>query len=234
MKTVIIYPLPFDNWQKFEQPVARFCDSFSAFPPGADYELWAMCCWGEPTDEVREWFYGTKTKFLPHYQGCDCISVHQAAAQTIEEAFLVCLSTRTYFHRAGWLKRLLDARATYGPGLYGAASSRETGHLHITNQLYAIDAADFRQYPWEINSREDAPLFEAGPRSITEMMAHYKRPCSVVFWDGVLTMEAALGYTNGFRDGNQEQMIAWNRHSDLWRDADEATRKQLTEAMLKG
>jgi hypothetical protein len=234
MKTVIIYALPFDNWREFAGPVHRFIESFKAFPPGADYELWAMCCWGEPINELRWDFYGIKTKFLPHYQGCDCIAVHQATAQTIDEDFLVCCSTRTYFHRAGWLKRLVDARAQYGPGLYGAASSRETGHLHITNQLYALDAEDFRSYPWEIRGRDDAPSFEAGPRSITNHMAELHQPCMVTYWDEILPIERALGYTNGFRNGNQEQMIAWNRHTDLWRDSDEDGRKRLTEAMLRG
>ena len=54
MKTKIILPLPFDDWNTFKPFIERFVKTFKQFSPGCDYELIAMSCWREPTDEERD------------------------------------------------------------------------------------------------------------------------------------------------------------------------------------
>lgn len=229
MKNVIVYPVPLDNWNpEFSLSVLRFYESFKEFPPGCDYELWAVACWGEPVDALRQGFYGIKTKWYSYYGACDCISVHQWAASQVEEAFLICMTTRCYFHRAGWLERFVSAREKHGVGLYGVSASFEQSP-HICNRAYALDAALFRDYPMEINGRKDAPSFETGPKSITCFVNALQMPCLQVRWDGIDQPQDWRKPENIFRRGNQEQCLVFDRHTDLYRDASEEEKIKLAK-----
>lgn len=227
MKTIIVYPIPFDNYWDFSGYIQRFAHTFRENPPGADYELWAMSCWGEPTDDVRETFYGIKTKFIPHYRGCDCISTHQAVAQMLDEAFLVCMTTRCFFHRPGWLARFVQAREKHGAGLYGASGSFEI-EPHICNRAYAIDAEELRCCPTSVESRQEAPAFEVGPRSITRHMLRTHRPCFQVTWDGDQDLLHCREPEGIFRRGQQNAMLVWDRHTDIFAEATPDEQKRLS------
>ena len=234
MKTVIILPVPFDAWSHFTvkietewwHTIERFASSFRSYPPGSDYELWAVGCWGKPTDEIRAWFYGIKTKWYEYYGPCDCISVHQWAASQIEEALLVCMTSRCYFHRSGWLERFVSATEKRGFGLYGASASFELSP-HICNRAYALDAGLLRQYPVEIKGRSDAPKFETGPQSITAFVSSLNLPCLQVTWDGIQGPQEWREPENIFRKGNQEQCLVWDRHTDIYRDAEPEEKLKL-------
>ena len=235
MRHVIVYPVPFDALDhEFESAVQRFIMSFQANPPGTDYELWAVGCWGEPTDFWRDSFYGSKVKWYSYYGPCDCISVHQWADSQIEEALLICMTTRCYFHRAGWLERFVSAREKHGVGLYGASASFENTP-HICNRAYAIDAGLLRDYPMEINGRKDAPAFETGPKSITAFVNAMNLPCLQVRWDGVDDPQhwRDPAHKGIFRRGQQNEMLVWDRHSDIYANATDYE-KILLERLTDG
>lgn len=72
MKPIIVYPLAMDAWEEFERFLYRFTYTFKEYPPGCDYELWCVCNWGAPDEEIRRRFRGTKTRFIEYYgHGCD-------------------------------------------------------------------------------------------------------------------------------------------------------------------
>lgn len=227
MRTIIVYPLPFNIWPQYEELVERFCQTFKEFPPGADYELQATCHWGEPTDKVRELFYGIKTKFVPYYRdGCQ-IGAQQAVAQMIDEAFIVGLTTHAYFHRAGWLERFLRVREVNGPGLYGTCSSLE-GRPHMRTNCYGMDANIWRGYPHPILSREDCSRFECGDLCLSD----WYRRCSgddpmIVYWDGNRGITGPV--VNGYRNGNQEQLLVWDRHTQMYADAGPDEKQKLED-----
>lgn len=232
MRTVITYPLPFDSWHTFTAEVGRFIDTFKHYPPGVDYELWAMCCWGEPNDPLREMFYGTKCRFVPYYfNGRDCGCAQFAAKMLDSNSLLVVTTTRTYFHKAGWLKQITDAREKYGPGLYGLCANREGYPLHICCRCYGIDSDDLSAYPHSINSREEGHAFETGA-GIPEGPAHVwmlnqGKVAKVVMWDGVYDEPDWFTPANRFRNGDQSNMLVWDKHTDVYRDSSPEEKRRI-------
>lgn len=232
MRTILVYPIPFNVWGQYSAYVKRFTDTFKEFPPCADYELWATCHWGEPTDEVRQWFYGIKTKFVPYYaNGCQ-VGAQQQVASTRENDFIIGITSHAYFFRAGWLDRFMKVREQYGPGLYGTCGSQE-GKLHMRTNFYGLDAEFWHAYPHEIETREDCSKFECGEWSLWDWfwdhMPHFFN--GVVYWDSVDPVEHQL--VNGYRDGNQEQLLVWDRHTDIWQNAQNQEKRRLAD-LAKG
>lgn len=230
MKTVITYPLPFDAWAEFEQYVRRFATTFRQHPPGADYELYAICHWGEPTDEVRSMFYGIKTRFTAYYRNGADLGGAQELAETLDDCFMVNMTSRCYFHRTGWLARFMEAREIHRQGLYGVSASFE--HLpHICTRAYALDCALFREWTkrnGEIRDRQDGPKFETSKNSITQLTLSLGLPAVQVLWDSEqLGPKHWREPENIFRRGNQEQCLCWDKHTDIYRDADADQKAKL-------
>ncbi len=233
MKTKVILPLPFDAWDTFEPFIERFVKTFKQFQPGCDYELIAMCCWGEPTDRVREMFYGIKAVFVPYMgDGADIGSAQHAAGLFGDDAFMVMMTSRCYFHREGWLKAMVDARIKHGSGLYGCSANHDTHRLHVCTRAYAMDAGDFKCYPHKIDSRLRGPLFEIGEANeygnLMEWMEKYqKKPSRLVFFDRVAERPDWFTVPNRFRDGDQSNMLVLDKHSDLFMGASDEEKALL-------
>lgn len=231
MRTVLVYPLPFNVWGTYEDYAKRFVRSLKLNPAEADFELWLTCHWGEPTDEVREWFYGTKAKFVEYYRdGCQ-IGAQQEVAATLENCFVIGITGHAYFHRAGWLKRFMGVREEYGPGLYGVCGSLE-GNPHLRTNFYGMDAEIWQKYPYGIHTREHCSRFECGDLSISDWFAKNSggKPI-VVHWDNVLSIEDRV--PNGYRDGNQEQLLVWDRHTDMYAEGTDEDKVRLSN-LAKG
>lgn len=232
MKPTIILPLPFDDWATFEPFVKRFVETFKQFPPSCPYQIHAVGCWGRPTDRVREMFYGTKTEFYFYANdGADIGSAQQATRFLDDDTFMVMMTSRCYFHRAGWLERLVEARKQHGPGLYGCSANHEGYRLHLCTRAYAMDAGDFKDYPIKIDSRLKGPMFEIGENNphgnLMEWMESKDRPSRLVFFDGVREKPDWFTAPNRFRHGDQSNMLVLDKHTDLWRDANDEQKLAL-------
>lgn len=146
---------------------------------------------------------------------------------------MLCLTTRCYFHRSGWLKRYVDARAKHGVGIYGGSASMEE-YPHICTRAYALDVGILGRWPGEVNRREDSPIMERGPRSLTAFCKANGWATCQVLWDSEQTnWREWRAPDNIFRRGNQEQMLVWDRHTEVYRDADAEEKKKL-EALTDG
>lgn len=233
MKTVIVYPLPFDAWDTFEPFVKRFAETFKQFPPGVNnYELWLMCCWGKPTEEIRQLFYGTKARFIDYPgHGCDLGAQQYASFHAVgrgyEDAFLICLTSRCFFHREGWGLRYQEARAKHGRGLYGSFASWESDKPHICTRGHALDAEMFRAYPHEILTREDGQKAEVGEWSLSDWFRKQELPLVQILWD-----EDNLAWNwrkpeGTFRRGEQNACLMWDKHTQAFADADEDEKLRL-------
>lgn len=227
MRTVLVYPIPFNVWDQYRPLVRRFARTFKEHPPGCDYELVATCHWGEPTDYVREWFYGIKTRFVPYYDnGCQ-IGAQFSVAGTMENAFIIGLTSHSYFHRAGWLERFMAvAEEENYKGLFGACGSCE-GRPHLRTNLFGMEADYWHAFPLAIQSRADCSRFECGDWSVADWFFQMTRKHPlVVHWDSVNSIKDRVA--NGYRDGNQEQLLAWDRHTEEYQNATEERRAELS------
>lgn len=230
MKVVLIYPLPFNVFSHYGPFAKRFADTFKQFPPEHDYELIVTCHWGEPTDGIRQEFYDIKTRFYPYNQdGCQIgAQQHAAIGADMYDVFVIGFTGHAYFHRSGWLRKIIEARNRLGPGLYGVCDSAEGGKLHVRTSCYGVDNWIFQQYPYFVQSREDCTKFECGEWCFSEWYEKFtKRAPVIVHWDSVVSPGERV--INGYRNGNQEQLLVWDRHTDLYRDADPNEKDRLAK-----
>lgn len=228
MKTILTYPIPLNLWPHYADQVKRFTVTFRQFEPGADYELRASYHWGELTDRIRRMFYGIKTCFWPYNEdGCDIGSAQVVACHSPKE-FIVAFPTHAFFHRGGWLKRLMEARKFYGPGLFGASASFEEAP-HVRTAGYGLDADIWHAYPHLITSREECSQFERGPKSITEFVSGHGMPAVQVTWDGFQELDSWREPLGIFRRGEQNAMLWWDRHTQIYSEADPDHKKVLED-----
>lgn len=235
----IVYPVPFDAWYEFYWFVQRFADSFREYPPGIDdYVVHAVCCWGEPTDFVRNLFYGIKTVFHVYNEDGADIGAAQWLAKRVIPAneLMLMMTTRCYLHRPGWLWWFKDAREKHGSGLYGTSANHDGHRLHLCTRGYAMDALEMATYPHIINSRAVGPKFEVGVDNpngnLLEWFESRGLPVMLLFFDGGATKENWFKVENRFRHGDQSNMLIWDKHSDLWLKASPEERARLTKSNL--
>lgn len=240
-KVHLTLPVPNETpevWATFKPFVERFLSTLNKFDPGSDYDLHLVRS-GDPwidsdlkLDEQRV------LPFIERYDGngWDIGAAQYMASQLSPSDLVVSFTTRSYFHRDGWLKALLDARNTFGPGLYGTSASNQIRH-HVCVRSYLLEVADFQDYPWTIDSRALGPCFETGVdyynsgrpwvKSITEHMASLCRPLKIVRFDGVFDTRESIGMKNGFRNGDQSEMLVWDKHSDIYAQANPYHKQEL-------
>lgn len=218
----IVIPVPLDVWDTYRPTVQRFCDTMRQFSPGAPFTLFAMCCRSDPDSEVREIFHGIPTEFA-RYDGTGCdIGSHQHAAFQLGDAFQVSVSTRTYFHREGWLAKMLEAHDYFGPGLFGTAVSRETGVLHFRTHCYGMESGYFRRYPYLVNSRNQTFAFEHGAfnHPVGSLLNWAKSQgdmaVACVYWDGAWREHEWFNRPDIFRTSSQSNLLVWDRHTELF------------------
>ncbi len=242
--TSIVYPLPLDNWELFEPDVMRFCETFRTFPPQADCRLIVMCCSRYPNHEEKRLFANLGVRVQFHrYDGAGYdIGAHQHFAHEAGNDFCVNISTRVYFHREGWLKKIMEARDYFGPGLFGTAASREVGHkvsrdrlrIHFRTHCYGIEASELREYPLLVNTRERGWMLEHGAFDHAEgtfLEWCQRRPqnaIACVFWDGAWRPEEWFDRPNQFRMGDQSNLLVFDRHTLLFESHDDGMKAFLT------
>lgn len=228
MKVLIVYPVPFDNWDEFEPAVRRFTNSFKACPPGCDYTLVAVGTWGEPTDDVRRMFYGIKTVWQPAYDNLYDSGCWQQVAQRVPEpqdTFLVCFTSRVWFHRAGWLNHLVSARQDLGSGLYSTSASQEGGRMHLCLRAFGVDARYLISYPERLDDRSKGWGFETG--KFADLVVREGGETHAVYWSGWYPWARAQAPDNIFRRGDQSNLLVFDRHSDLYAQADPEEKQRL-------
>lgn len=232
MKVALFYPLPFNLWHSYEDYVFRFSETFKNFPPEHDYALYLTCHWGTPTDRIRKMFYGLKAIYLD-YNGDGCqIGAQQNTALICPRDFFVGFTVHNYFHRSGWLKRMMEAREKHGPGLYGSSASLE-GSPHIRTAGYGMDRALWGKYPQSIDTRDACSRFENGDWSVTKFVTDQGLPAMQVTWDGEQSQEDWRKPDGVFRRGEQNAMLMWDRHTEIYSDA-EPEEKKLLEQLSDG
>jgi hypothetical protein len=223
---ILNYPLPLDNWPKFHLDVVRFTRTLWEFDAGEDYRLRVMCAWGVPDEYQRKLFGGIPTDFITYDgPGLDTGSAQFSADQMTENNFMVCFTTRHYFWKDGWLKRLCDARREFGPGLYGICANRETYPLHLCLRCFGIDSDDFKRYPFHINSKVRCHEWEV--YYALKWMRSLGHATKLVAWDGVWDELDWFTRPNRWRHGDQSNLLVWDAHSDHFAQADEAEKQRL-------
>lgn len=250
MKTVLIYCFPLDARETFEPFARRYVESYLKYPPGCEHELLVVFNNGYPTEQDAEIFWPIKnyTTVKIFSDGLD-IGCAQAVAEYLQDAadagdadgqfdFAVFSTSRVYFHREGWLKRLVEAREKYGDGLYGATGSYECPNgepekfpnPHMRTVLYGCNPKHMAElasiYP--VTDRASAHSFEAGDHNFSRWFKEKGMPVKMVTWAGEWD-EPYWRAPHGcfFRQSNQSNILCWDKWTDHYRDASPEEKRRL-------
>jgi hypothetical protein len=204
----------------------RFVESYQQCPPGIEHDLIVVSCKGALTEEARRLFAPLRCSFDEYFEGGWDIGAHQFMAGKVDSEFMVCCTSRTYFWKRDWLRRLVQAREQYGEGLYGSAGSYEIAP-HIRTCFYACNPRVFREYPHKIDTRTKGAHFERGKWNFTRWCQATGRKAWMVTWDGVYPEEEWRTPPNIFRRGDQSSLLAWDKHSLHYAGASQGQRREL-------
>jgi hypothetical protein len=218
-------PMPFP----YEVGHARFLDTYKKFTPKCPHDLIIVNC--GITKDVSP-FDDLANKYC-YYDGIgsDC-GTYQSVVSTLDYDLVLCLNSITYFWRPGWLEPFIEAASKLGPGVYGASGSYEN-NPHLRTPAIACSPSVIAKYPVFVNSRQEAIEFESGTRNFSLWAECSGYPSVMVASDGIYRREDWRMPANIFRRGDQSNVLIWDRHTDLYMNADSAT-KQSLEAAANG
>lgn len=213
-------PLPF-------MPSAmRFLNAYRQFKPKLKHDLCIVGCGGE----VDALFEEVAT-FYRRYDGdgYDC-GAYQAVGSKLKYDLVLGLNSHVFFWRDGWLEAFAKAYDVFGPGVYGASGSYERNR-HIRTPAIAFSPELMRKYPVKIDSRVAAEEAEGGPMNFTVWAQEQRKPTIVVAADGCYSLSRIRAIQNGFRRGDQSNMLILDRHSELYRNASLDQRRHLEQVV---
>lgn len=234
MKTTLAYLIPVGEWETYGPGAKKFALTYKQFPPQIEHELVVVCCNGPVTAALSAFFKDIANRYEPYYgAGQDC-GAAQSFARNCDADFLVIANADIHFRRAGWLRRIVDARDEHGDGLYGATASYESYpyipgciNPHIRTSFYGFNPETLRQYPFKIDSKEKCFKFESGEWKFMQWVEDRGESCMMVTWDGCYSKQDFRRPANVFRKGDQSNNIVQDRHTRLYELADPRRRREL-------
>jgi len=237
MRVALCFPYIASKREALAPAVKRFVDTYKEFPAEHEHDLIVTISEGSFYNfdaEAREDFEGVDFEPISYHGVGRDIGSHQHTANTLSDEFdfAVFVSTQAHFHRAGWLKRLIAARAEFGPGMYGGMGSFQN-KPHIRTCFFGMDLGFFRTYPHVINSRVRALQFESREIDIVAHVRSQGGAICVVYWDGFYGLEHCRIPANTFRKGDQSNCLTWDHHTDIYRD-EIVSNKVYLEALADG
>lgn len=201
----------------------RFANTFAANPPGQEAELITICNGGPLSKEAGLPLANIGSIFFARSNDGWDIGGYSELAQSIDTDFLICLGQSCYFHRPGWLKRLIDARHKFGEGMYGIFSSNSV-RPHLNTTAFAVDAALLRSWP-KVTTKEGRYQFEHGENSFWRRVQGLKKTVCLVNWDSEYAPMFWRMGQNIFWRGDQSNCLVFCVHCDRYRDANEETKR---------
>lgn len=204
----------------------RFYNAYREFTPTIPHDLIIVRCGA--TEGATDF-----DAIATHYMrfdgyGSDCATYH-AVVRVLDYDLVVCMNTLAYPWRPFWLQPFVEAFKTHGKGVYGATASYES-HPHLRTPCIAFHPDIIREYPFRTINREDSVQFESGANNISAWAFRIGYPVVLVTVDGRYFLGDWRKPKNIFRRGDQSNCLIWDRHTDLYRDADPITKQHLAYA----
>jgi hypothetical protein len=217
MRLALVYVHPV-GIARYVPCTRRFVATWQQHPPGGDVDLFVVCNGGEPRPETRELFGSLPAQFLTHdNRGWD-IGAYQMAAAVLRQRgydWMICVNATIYFHRPGWLRRMVKVCEANGPGMYGTHASYEH-QPHIRTSFWWLPPALLDDCEFKVTSREQAFDFEYRRHCFTQALLERGVPCRLVTWDDNLGWEDWRRPANIYRRGTQRDCLVLDRHCDLF------------------
>lgn len=214
----------------FDYKVAedRWLRSYKQFRPSIPHDLLVVNCGvkahPEPWDDV-----------VTHYAYYDELGSDNGTYQAVSTRlgmdydFILCFNTIAYFWRDGWLEPFVKTIEHYGPGVYSPTASYEN-NPHLRTPCIGFHPKLMKEYPHIIDTRSKAVQFESGPDNFSLWYERRGYPVRMVTATESYGMKHWRDPPNIFRRGDQSNCLVWDRHTDLYQNADAETKFALERA----
>lgn len=197
---------------------ARFVSSYIEHPPGYPHRTMVVSNGGEPTGIMRSIFAPLgDCEWLTHDNSGFDIGGFQAAAPHIKDDIMLCFGQWVYFHRAGWLRRMVDAWLQHGHGCYSGTASHASGP-HLQTSGFWCPPWLVEQHPHKVVSRSERYDFEHGPNALWRRAANQNLPALLVTWDGEYPLGKWRSPRNIIWRGDQSNCLYWTNHTDVYKN----------------
>lgn len=208
-----------------EDYAARFVTTWREYPPGSECDLLVIANGGPLTTSTTVLFSELNARMFPRSNdGWDIGGYIEAArGPCAGYDLMVCCGESIYFHRKGWLKRLVEAWEKVGPGMYGSLSSNLV-RTHLNTTGFCAPPIILAQYPKTVSSRADRYEFEHGQQAFWRRVALRGMPVRLVTWDGIWEPRAWRFPHDILWRGDQTNCLMWCQHTDRYVNADSATK----------
>jgi len=197
---------------------SRFVATFKEYPPGHDADVMVICQGGPLSTELAMIFAPLNPIYYPRPNdpGWD-ISAFQDAARgpCADYDAVLWLGESNYFHRAGWLKRLVKTWENTGPGMYGPFSSNLV-RAHLNTTAFFSSPELVRSYPFRAVDRKTRFEFEHGEGSLWRRSIVRNIPVRMVTWDGEWKPNQWRSPKDILWRGDQSNCLMWCSHTDNW------------------
>lgn len=215
----------FPEHRPYEESSKRFLATYQRFKSQTEHRLVVVNCGQEEHDGM---FNAVASTYCTYSGGGFDCGTYQAIVPVFNGDcdLVVCLNTHTYFWREGWLEPIIAAADCFGEGVYGVSASYEQ-FPHLRTPAIAFTPKVMTQYPTLVDTRQKAADFEAGANNFGLWAALKGYPSLLVTAQGVYPMEHWRKPANIFRRGDQSNVLVWDRHTDLYAQADSTTKAQF-------
>lgn len=203
----------------------HFLNSYRCHPPGFDHHLLIVCNGGHLSAKNKSLFDGVPCEFYPRSNdpGWD-VSAYIDVAKRFDSDLQVCLGESVYFHREGWLKRLMECYEILGKGMYGFFSS----HLvrpHLNTTAFAASPEYLRDYTIP-HSRQERYDFEHGSMALCRRVERYNGVARLVTWDGCWAPADWRKPENILWRGDQSNCLLRCNHTEKFDGATQQVRQR--------
>lgn len=204
---------------------SRFIGTYQTIEPGHPHETIVVCNGGPLSTELGLMFEPLNPVFFPRENdaGWD-LSGYIAAAHgpAVDADCMVCMGESVYFHRAGWLARIVEEWNRYGPGMYGFYSSF-IQRPHMNTTAFATHPRLLREYPFAVKTHGERYNFEHGHNSFWRYVRNRAMPTRLITWDGCWEPFLWRYASNILFRGDQSNCLALCNHTSRYAEADPGT-----------
>ena len=209
---IYIYPVAGGDHVTYAR---RFAESYRRFRPGVTHRLIVVSNGGQPTPEMKATFAGVQFSWLVHDDSGWDIGAYRYAARVVPDCdLMVFFGGSTQVRGAGWLERMIASFEEHGEAIYGAMGS--LGHnIHIRTTAFWMPPSLLNRYPYPTTSdRASRYDFEHGRRGLTMWVLASGLKAWMVTWNGSFQHWQWDDIPNGFHQGDQSALLAWDRLAD--------------------
>lgn len=214
VRSVVVYVYPVFGGGH-DSCARRFAESYRRFRPDLPHRLVVVSNGGPPTPAMETAFSDVTVEWLVHDDSGWDIGAYRHAARTVQNCdLMIFFGGSAYVRGRGWLERMVASFEEHGEAVYGAMGSLGV-NIHIRTTAFWLSPSLLGRYPYPTTSdRASRYDFEHGQKGLTMWALSIGLKAWMVTWTGSYEHRQWNGIPNGFHQGDQSALLAWDRVAD--------------------